>query len=164
VRPQVLTVARNTAPWRFSVYYLLVAMITEAPLESWFTSTRLHGAISKIRRYCVKIGHGHFTPQSLKFTIHLQTKPNVVVEYLTLLLRIREVLASNLGPESGYWLKFFVVFISPCRQILELYLQLGHGRFLPNLFQFIIHISTLHSTLYILSYWKTSLNKLQINN
>jgi hypothetical protein len=28
--------------------------------------------------------------------------PNVVVEWLTLLLRIREVLGSNLGPENGY--------------------------------------------------------------
>jgi hypothetical protein len=28
--------------------------------------------------------------------------PNVVVEWLTLLLRIWEVLGSNLGPETGY--------------------------------------------------------------
>jgi len=28
--------------------------------------------------------------------------PNVVIEWLTILLRIREVPGSNLGPETGY--------------------------------------------------------------
>jgi hypothetical protein len=31
-----------------------------------------------------------------------KNKPNVVVEWLTLLLRIREILASNFGLEAGY--------------------------------------------------------------
>jgi hypothetical protein len=40
--------------------------------------------------------------------------PNVVVEWLTLLLRIREVLGSNLSPGDRLsWLRFFVVFLSP---------------------------------------------------
>jgi len=34
-------------------------------------------------------------------------------------------------------------------------LKLGHDRFLPNPFQFIIHLSPFHSTLYSLSYWKS---------
>jgi hypothetical protein len=33
-------------------------------------------------------------------------------------------------------------------------LKIGHDRFLPNPFQFIIHLSSFHSTLYSLSYWK----------
>jgi hypothetical protein len=42
-------------------------------------------------------------------------------------------------------------------------LKLGHGRFLSNSFQFIIHLSYFHSTLYGLRFWKTSLNELQTN-
>jgi hypothetical protein len=41
-------------------------------------------------------------------------------------------------------------------------LKLGHDRFLPNPFQFIIYLSPFHSTLYIHIYWKTSLNKQQL--
>jgi hypothetical protein len=43
-------------------------------------------------------------------------QPNVMVEWLTLLLRIREVPGSNLGPAD--WLsrlRFFMVFVSPFR-------------------------------------------------
>jgi hypothetical protein len=40
----------------------------------------------------------------------------VVVEWLTLLLRIREVPASNLDLETGYS-ECFVVFLSPFRRI-----------------------------------------------
>jgi hypothetical protein len=42
---------------------------------------------------------------------------NVVVEWITLMLRIREVPGSNLGPETGYLHRLFVVFLSPSRQI-----------------------------------------------
>jgi hypothetical protein len=35
-------------------------------------------------------------------TEELYETPNVVVEWLTLLLRIRETPGSNLGPETGY--------------------------------------------------------------
>jgi hypothetical protein len=38
---------------------------------------------------------------------------------------------------------------------------LGHDRFLPNHFQFIIHLSLFHSTLCILSYWSAPLNNVQ---
>jgi hypothetical protein len=37
---------------------------------------------------------------------------------------------------------FFVIFLTPSRQ----YLKLGHGHFLPNLFQFSIHSN--HSVTY----------------
>jgi hypothetical protein len=42
--------------------------------------------------------------------------PNVEVEWLTLLLRIREVRGSNLGPDSGYP-EFIVPFLSPSMQM-----------------------------------------------
>jgi hypothetical protein len=42
---------------------------------------------------------------------------NVVVEWLTLLLRIREVPFSNLDTETGYSDRLFVVFFSPSRKI-----------------------------------------------
>jgi hypothetical protein len=43
----------------------------------------------------------------------VEIRPNVMVEWLALLLRIREVPGSNLGPETGYPDRFFVVFLSP---------------------------------------------------
>jgi hypothetical protein len=51
--------------------------------------------------------------------------PNVVVERITLLLRIREVPGSDLGP--GYrltWLRVFVVFLIPSRRIAGWYLKI----------------------------------------
>jgi hypothetical protein len=42
---------------------------------------------------------------------------NVVVEWLALLLPIREVPGSNLGPETGCPDRSFVVFLSPFRQM-----------------------------------------------
>jgi hypothetical protein len=41
------------------------------------------------------------------------------------------------------------------RQMQTLYLILGHDRFLPQPFQFVIHLSSSHSTLYSLSYWES---------
>jgi hypothetical protein len=62
---------------------------------------------------------------------------------------------SNLGGSSIksrpgdrlLWVSF-VVFLSPSRQIPGYHLRLGHDRFLPNTFQFIIQLSSFHSTLY----------------
>jgi hypothetical protein len=57
-----------------------------------------------------------------------------------LLVSIREVPDSNLGPEIDYpdsgfsW--FASVLPGECREII---LKLGHDRFLSNHFQFIIH-------------------------
>jgi hypothetical protein len=51
------------------------------------------------------------------------------------------------------WLRLFMVFFSPSRQILGLYLKLGHDHFLIHPFQFIIHLSPIHYTLYILNHW-----------
>jgi hypothetical protein len=90
--------------------------------------------------------------------------PNVVVEWLKLLLRFREVPGSNLSSETGYpdwgfsW--FCSVPLSECRVST---LQLGHDRSFPYPFKFIIHLSQFISTLYSLGYWRASLNKLKLN-
>jgi hypothetical protein len=60
------------------------------------------------------------------------------------------------------WLRSFAVFLSPSRQMLGYYLKLYHDCFLPNPFQFIIHLSSFHSTLHSLRYWNSVENKLQI--
>jgi hypothetical protein len=52
-----------------------------------------------------------------------------LVEWLTLLLRIREVLDSNLGLETGYADEGFIDF----PQSLQANARIGHDRFLPNL-------------------------------
>jgi hypothetical protein len=49
------------------------------------------------------------------------------------------------------WLGASVVFLRPSRQCLKL----GHCGFLPRPFQFIIHLTHLHSTLHSLSHWKS---------
>jgi hypothetical protein len=73
-------------------------------------------------------------------------------------LRIQEVLSSNLWPETSY----------PDGGFCDLpqSLQANSGT-LPQIrpwplpFQFIVHLAPFHSTL-VLRYWKASLNKLQI--
>jgi hypothetical protein len=65
---------------------------------------------------------------------------NVLLEWLTPLLRIREVLGSNLGPEV--LTEVSVVFLSPSRHMPGQYLKLGHDRFCHILF-----ISSLFITL-----------------
>jgi hypothetical protein len=83
--------------------------------------------------------------------------PNVVVEWLTHLFPIREVAVSNLVPETGYPFWGFRDF----PQSLQASARIGHDRFLPTPFQFIIHLSPFHLT--ILYYRKLVLNKQQMN-
>jgi hypothetical protein len=51
----------------------------------------------------------------------------------------------------------------PIGQYQDSTLKLGHDHFPPNRFQFVIHLSPFHSTLYSFSYWKSVIEKLQIN-
>jgi hypothetical protein len=68
---------------------------------------------------------------------------------LTLLLRIREVPSSNLGPDIGYPDGSFSWFSSvpPC-ECSNSTLKLVHDHFLPNPSHSIIHLSPFNSTLY----------------
>jgi hypothetical protein len=51
--------------------------------------------------------------------IRTPQSPIVIVEWLTLLLRNREVPVSNLGPATGYADRDFIVFfLSPSRRML----------------------------------------------
>jgi hypothetical protein len=59
--------------------------------------------------------------------------PGVADKSSALLLRIREVQGSNLGPETGAD-RHIVIFLSPSSQIPEQYLKLGHDRFHPHPF------------------------------
>jgi hypothetical protein len=70
-----------------------------------------------------------------------------VVEYLTLLLRIREVPGSNLDPETGCPDRDYMVFSVPPGKFRKRTSKLGHDHFLPHPFQFIIYLSSLHSAL-----------------
>jgi hypothetical protein len=76
------------------------------------------------------------------------------------LLCIQDVPGLNLDMETGYsdWCSssFHSVLLGKC---WDSTLKSGHDRFLPH--QFISHLSPLHPTLYSLSQWKASLNKLQ---
>jgi hypothetical protein len=87
--------------------------------------------------------------------------PNVVVECLSLLLRIWEAPGSNLDPEAGYPEGFRSFFQSLPRECREGTLKLGNDLFFQNPSQFMTDLSSFHSTLYSLRY--VSLNKLKIN-
>jgi hypothetical protein len=82
--------------------------------------------------------------------------PNVAAEWITLLLCIRDVLGSNLDPETGYhdWGISCFSSVSPgkCRDST---LKLGCNRFLPHSFQFTIHLPPYYSTLYSLRCWES---------
>jgi hypothetical protein len=69
------------------------------------------------------------------------------------------VLKFRLGDQLSW--QVFVVFLGLSRQMPVQYLKLGHERFLPHPFQFIIQLPSFHSTIYILSYWESVLNKLK---
>jgi hypothetical protein len=59
--------------------------------------------------------------------------PNVVVEWVTPLLRIRNIPGSNLGPETGYLDCGISWFLSvPPGKHRECTSKLGYDRFLPN--------------------------------
>jgi hypothetical protein len=85
---------------------------------------------SKIMPYSTELEHF----QAITVPFHILPS-NFVVEWLTLLLRIREVPGSNLGSETGYtdwgfsW--FSSVLPSECRDSA---LKLGYDRFLPRPF------------------------------
>jgi hypothetical protein len=89
--------------------------------------------------------HGDLISLALFFkenSVNKIKEEKLVVEWLKILLRIREVPSSNLVPKNGYtdpglsW--FYSVPPEECRDSA---LKLGHDRFLPNSFQFIIHLS-----------------------
>jgi hypothetical protein len=69
--------------------------------------------------------------------------PNVAIEWI-LLLRMRQVPGSYLGPDTGYpdggftW--FSLVRLGECQDSTY---KLGHNRFLSNPFWFIIHLYSL---------------------
>jgi hypothetical protein len=91
--------------------------------------------------------------------------PNVVVEWLTLLLRIREVPALNLGSETDYnhWCLLWFPSVPPGHAST---IQFGHERFLPNPLQFIIHLKhyPFIRRYIVLLTEEASLNKLQMNS
>jgi hypothetical protein len=77
--------------------------------------------------------------------------PNVVVEWLTLLLRIREVPDSNMGLKTGYPGRFLVFFQS-FQGNAGIVPYVRSRPFLPHTFQFITQLSPSHSKLHILTY------------
>jgi hypothetical protein len=72
----------------------------------------------------------------IKKVVTYRHHPTLAVDPLPLLLRVRKVPGSILGPKTGYP-EFFVVFLSPSKRMLELCFKLGHNRLLPNTFHFI---------------------------
>jgi hypothetical protein len=89
--------------------------------------------------------------QTTSRILQLHDLPKVMVEWLALLLRIREIPVPNLDPETGNFCGF-----PPSLQ--DNALKFSHDRFLLNPSQLISHLSPFHSTPYSLSYWKSVVN------
>jgi hypothetical protein len=98
----------------------------------------------------------------LRFPFLLLFATNVVVEWLTLLVRIREIKGSNPGPSTGYPNAFSWSFLP--RKMSGQYLKFSHDRFFHILSKSSFTHSSFLSTLYSLSYWKCVIIKLQISN
>lgn len=75
-----------------------------------------------------------------------------MVEWLTLILRFQQVPTSNLYQELGILTEVFRDFPSFSKQLSGYYFRLNHDRFLTHSFQFIIDLSSFHSTLRTLIY------------
>jgi hypothetical protein len=99
----------------------------------------------------LKLSSGQFkTLHSEKMsTLWIVRSDNIQSEWLAFLLRIREVPGSNLGPETGYPDRLFVVFLGPFTQMPGYYHKLVHDRFLPYPFD---HDSSYHSVANSLRY------------
>jgi hypothetical protein len=77
---------------------------------------------------------------------------------VTLYICILDVLGSNLGRSTGYSERISRYFPQSLQTNAGIVTRLGHDRFLPNPFQFIIHLSPSHPTLNTIDTEKTSLN------
>jgi hypothetical protein len=86
-------------------------------------------------------------------SISRQCQPNVTVEWLltTAFYSVGPVVKSRQRNRIS-WMRFFEVFLIPSRQNLACYLKLSQDHLHPHFFQFIIHRSFYHSSLYILSH------------
>jgi hypothetical protein len=97
------------------------------------------------------------TTGGTKCTSQSQLRREHVLKAYSFIYNLFNDAGSNICPQSGSsdwdfsW--FYSVPPGECRNSI---LQLGHDSFLPNPFQFITHLSSYQSTLYILSYWKVS--------
>jgi hypothetical protein len=152
-RINVLPSMRATCPAHFIVLEFVSVKIRDEEYEAphwavfscfmYFRSRHLsehpvvQHARSRFYRYARNLALGSYIQRVI---------PNVVTMWLTHLFRIREVPGSNLDPETFYpeWGK--------CQDRI----QIRPGRFLPHPFHFITDQSFFHSTLYSLSYRKTS--------
>jgi hypothetical protein len=132
---QGLPLTRNSLPlWNHKVHNCVQKGLQETlPRATWlytFTPNFFKSSILLLGSICAYVfSHDVFVP-------------NVVVGCLTLLPYIREVPGSDLSPETGYpdwdfsW--FSAVPPGKCRDST---FKLGHDRFLPHSFQFIIHFT-----------------------
>jgi hypothetical protein len=93
-------------------------------------------ALRSLKNLDLPMLYDHPLPNRHLLIIHC---PNVVVEWLTVVLCIRNITVWNLGPgDRIFWLMFFMVFLGSSWRMPSNTLKLGHEHFLPNPFQFII--------------------------
>jgi hypothetical protein len=86
-----------------------------------------------VHSYCRPISMFFFMNASLITSTLNVLSPNVIVKWLTLLLRIQEVPGSNLSPDTGYhdWGFLWFSSVTP-GECCDIVLKLVLGRFLRN--------------------------------
>jgi hypothetical protein len=117
--------------------WLSVCMRATTP--EWLNKFSPNLILAKFPAYCWII---RFSFISVNFIIHRQLSwrniilPKYSVEWLTLLIRIREVTGSNLGPEIDYPDRFFVISSVPPGKCRDSALKFGHDRFLYHILSY----------------------------
>jgi hypothetical protein len=142
---------------KFLTFRLQIPTFFEKCRLKLFDDTTRSGSVSILPQDLYDVGHfTSFILQGRKGDSK-NLWPNVAIEWLVFLLRIREVPDSNLGPKTGYSDRRFTWFSSgPSKQMPGLCLKLLYDRLFPCPFQFIYHSTLQFEPL------TSSLNKPQI--
>lgn len=74
-------------------------------------------------------------------------EPNITVIEMKVPLCVCEARVRISARRRAFWLRIFVIFLSPSWKIMERNLKLGHDRFLPYTLKFVISWSFHQSTL-----------------
>jgi hypothetical protein len=144
-------------------YLLTFQRILLLPSPEWCTSKhrRLANSCCTVQCCHISVHLSRATLYSLydDYKSVIRTEIHILVDWLTHLLRIGEVLVSNVGPETGFPTEIFCGFPQSFQSIT---LKLGHDRILSHPSKFIIYLSHLRRKIVQVTK-RTSLNELQIS-
>jgi hypothetical protein len=107
---------RRTDTFAF-IYKILYILILSSNLHWYYSNSFLvtfPNHMLRVSLSSVPSASRPSNPSCLNHATNIR-RPNVVVEWLTLLIRIQEIRGSNLGPKASCPDGFIVVFLSPSK-------------------------------------------------